>query len=674
MEDSAAGTWVDSMVNDLVEAMPNMPVQDVLGILSEMLSPWNLQIEPALDSRLRSFKPSELLESHPENQLHNANSSPSRYLKRSRGRSTHMAAKLEESDDTTESQRCQYLQFDMGMSGVRSRSEEELATTEETEFCYSHDAKKRRELASTDTRTSSRGETTTDFRKVDGRTSSRRSNGDPITSMNLMEKDAAALEAICGRKDAGGLTLSLDFEGPNSNHARNMCDQVQHLADQSNNRNHHEFNSCAAPSSIQQHETMLPPSGIYRKSMEEEAKMMSMNLQQQMDVSSSDEEGLQLLSLLLQCAEAVSADNLEEANAIIPQLNELSSPYGNPVQRVVAYFTEGMAARILNSCLGICSPLPAIQLFYNHSISSAFQVFNGICPFVKFSHFTANQAILEAFEGHEQVHIIDCDIMQGLQWPALFHILASRPEGPPHVRITGIGTSMEALEATGTRLSDFARTLRLPFEFQAVAERVGNLDPKSLKVREGDALAVHWLQHALYDVTGSDRRTLQLLQELDPRVVTIVEQDLSYGGSFLSRFLESLHYYSALFDSMGASFNETSHERHVVEQQLLASEIKNILAVGGPARTGEVKFENWRDAMGQAGFRQVSLAGNAATQAALLLNMFPCQGYSLVQHCGTLKLGWKELSLYTASAWSSPLRSSSSTPWKLHSPQTLISR
>eukprot|EP01018_Ginkgo_biloba_P007412 Gb_12802 [translate_table: standard] len=368
----------------------------------------------------------------------------------------------------------------------------------------------------------------------------------------------------------------------------------------------------------------------------------------------SDAQGLHLLALLLQCAESVSTDNIEEANAILPQLNELATPYGNSLQRVAAYFAQGMAARLLNSYLGVCSPLPDRPLVSNQNILSAFQTFNGICPFVKFSHFTSNQAILEAFDGESRVHIIDFDIMQGLQWPALFHILAARPGGCPYVRITGMGTSMDALEATGKRLSSFARTLRLPFEFHPVADKVGKLDPAVLRIRKGDALAVHWLHHSLYDVTGSDTRTLQLLQRLKPKVITMVEQDMSRVGSFLNRFVEGLHYYSAMFDSLGACFSEDNVDRHTVEQQLLYQEIKNILAVGGPARTGEIKFENWRTQLQNGGFRQLSMSGNAFAQAHLLLNMFPCQGYSLVEaEGGILKLGWKELPLYIASAWTS---------------------
>ncbi|CAI0438091.1 unnamed protein product [Linum tenue] len=396
-----------------------------------------------------------------------------------------------------------------------------------------------------------------------------------------------------------------------------------------------------------------------------------------------DEEGLHLLTLLLQCAEAISADNLEEASRMLLEISELSTPYGTSAQRVAAYFSEAMSARLVSCCLGMyAAALPPGSAPPSHSarMGTAFQVFNGISPFVKFSHFTANQAIQEAFDGEDRVHIIDLDIMQGLQWPGLFHILASRPGGPPkYVRLTGLGTSLDSLQATGSRLSDFARKLGLCFEFFPVADKVGNVSPEKLNVSRREAVAVHWLQHSLYDVTGSDPNTLLLLQRLAPKVVTVVEQDLSHAGSFLGRFVEAIHYYSALFDSLGASYGEESEERHMVEQQLLSKEIRNVLAVGGPSRreaaaavdddhaAAVVKFHSsWREKLQESGFTGVSLAGNAATQATLLLGMFPSDGYTLVEDGGALKLGWKDLCLLTASAWKPrpqmPPSSASSSP------------
>ncbi|KAK3011544.1 hypothetical protein RJ639_011400 [Escallonia herrerae] len=368
----------------------------------------------------------------------------------------------------------------------------------------------------------------------------------------------------------------------------------------------------------------------------------------------AESTGLRLLGLLLQCAECVAVDNLDDASDLLPEISELSSPFGSSPERVAAYFAEALQARIISSCLGTYSPLNIKNLTLTHSqrICNALQSYNSISPLVKFSHFTANQAIFQALDGEEHVHVIDLDIMQGLQWPGLFHILASRTRKIRSMRITGVGSSIELLEATGRRLADFAISLGLPFEFHSLEGKIGNIaDLSQLGVRMGETTVVHWMHHCLYDVTGSDLGTLRLLSLLRPKLITVVEQDLSHAGSFLGRFVEALHYYSALFDALGDGLRVDSIERHTVEQQLFGGEIRNIVAVGGPKRTGEVKVERWGDELKQGGFRLVSLAGNPAAQAGLLLGMFPWKGYTLVEENGCLKLGWKDLPLLTASAW-----------------------
>ncbi|CAL5062122.1 unnamed protein product [Urochloa decumbens] len=379
--------------------------------------------------------------------------------------------------------------------------------------------------------------------------------------------------------------------------------------------------------------------------------------------------GLRLLSLLLRCAEAVAMDQLPEARELLPEIAELASPFGSSPERVAAYFGDALCARVLSSYLGAYSPLAQLRpvaAAQSRRVAGAFQAYNALSPLVKFSHFTANQAILQALDGADRLHVVDLDIMQGLQWPGLFHILASRPRRPRSLRITGLGASLDVLEATGRRLADFAASLGLPFEFCPIEGKIGHvadaatlLGPRHFQKEDGEeATVVHWMHHCLYDVTGSDVGTVRLLRALRPKLITIVEQDLGHSGDFLGRFVEALHYYSALFDALGdgagaggAEGEAAGAERHAVERQLLGAEIRNIVAVGGPKRTGEVRVERWGDELRRAGFRPVSLAGSPATQARLLLGMYPWKGYTLVEEEACLKLGWKDLSLLTASAW-----------------------
>ncbi|KAL2486320.1 putative transcription factor GRAS family [Abeliophyllum distichum] len=44
--------------------------------------------------------------------------------------------------------------------------------------------------------------------------------------------------------------------------------------------------------------------------------------------------------------------------------------------------------------------------------------------------------------------------------------------------------------------------LGLPFEFSPTANKIENLNLQRLNISETEAVAIHWLQHSLYDVTS----------------------------------------------------------------------------------------------------------------------------------------------------------------------------
>ena len=64
----------------------------------------------------------------------------------------------------------------------------------------------------------------------------------------------------------------------------------------------------------------------------------------------SESSGLRLLGLLLQCAECVSMEILNNATDLLPEIAELSSPYGSSPQRVGAFFAHTLQARVITSC------------------------------------------------------------------------------------------------------------------------------------------------------------------------------------------------------------------------------------------------------------------------------------------------------------------------------------
>ncbi|KAM7509767.1 hypothetical protein LguiB_008642 [Lonicera macranthoides] len=368
------------------------------------------------------------------------------------------------------------------------------------------------------------------------------------------------------------------------------------------------------------------------------------------------DSGLQLVHLLLAGAEAIAKEDYMLARRYLHHLNRVVTPLGDSMQRVASCFTEALSARLTATLTTTkptttkpFTPFPPDSL----EILKIYQILYQACPYIKFAHFTANQAIFEAFDTEERVHVIDLDILQGYQWPAFMQALAARPGGPPFLRITGVGSSPEAVRETGRCLTELAHSLHVPFQFHPVGEELEDLKSHMFSRRVGEALAVNSVNRLQRVPSNCLSNLLAMIRDQAPNIVTIVEQEASHNGPyFLGRFLEALHYYSAIFDSLDATFPPESAQRAKVEQYIFGPEIRNIVACEGAERVmRHERLEKWRKIMESKGFQGVPLSGNAVTQSKILLGLYSCDGYRLTEDSGCLLLGWEDRAIIAASAW-----------------------
>ncbi|KAJ1420630.1 hypothetical protein SESBI_14204 [Sesbania bispinosa] len=204
----------------------------------------------------------------------------------------------------------------------------------------------------------------------------------------------------------------------------------------------------------------------------------------------SEERGLYLIQLLLTCANHVAAGSLENANTILEQISLLASPEGDTMQRIAAYFTEALADRILKTWPGIHRALNSTRMVMVSDEILVQRLFFELFPFLKVALLLTNQAIIEAMEGEKMIHIIDLNAAEPAQWIALLQVLSSRPEGPPHLRITGVHQKKEILDQIAHRLTEEAEKLDIPFQFNPVVSKLENLDFDKLRVKTGEALAI----------------------------------------------------------------------------------------------------------------------------------------------------------------------------------------
>ncbi|KAG0483037.1 hypothetical protein HPP92_011121 [Vanilla planifolia] len=166
---------------------------------------------------------------------------------------------------------------------------------------------------------------------------------------------------------------------------------------------------------------------------------------------------LQLVRLLLECATATDGNDNRSAVDSLLQLYFSAAIGGEPIQRVAAYFADGLAARLLASQ---SSPL----------FSSITAV---IPPEEEFSAFTSFYCAHPLYHHHRCLrgggalnggclHVVDFDVSYGFQWPSLIQSLSDKvtTNNPISLCITGFGRSAAELSETEKRLSSFAGECR----------------------------------------------------------------------------------------------------------------------------------------------------------------------------------------------------------------------
>ncbi|KAJ0257533.1 Scarecrow-like protein 1 [Hirschfeldia incana] len=368
--------------------------------------------------------------------------------------------------------------------------------------------------------------------------------------------------------------------------------------------------------------------------------------------------------ILISCARALSEGKSEEALTMVNELRQIVSIQGDPSQRIAAYMVEGLAARMAASGKFLYRALKCKEPPTDERLA-AMQVLFEVCPCFKFGFLAANDAIIESIRGEEEVHIIDFDINQGNQYMTLIKTVAALPGKRPRLRLTGVDDpesvqrTVGGLRIIGLRLEQLAKDHGVSFEFNAVASKTSIVSPSTLNCRPGETLIVNFAfqLHHMPDesVTTVNQRDelLHMVKSLNPKLVTVVEQDVNTNTSpFFTRFMEAYEYYSAVFDSLDMTLPRESQERMNVERQCLARDIVNIVACEGEERIERYEVAGkWRARMMMAGFSPRPMSSRVTSNIQNLIKKDYCSKYGVKEEMGELHFCWEDKSLIVASAW-----------------------
>lgn len=331
---------------------------------------------------------------------------------------------------------------------------------------------------------------------------------------------------------------------------------------------------------------------------------------------------LKLVHLSRAYGEAMDGGNNGSlAKVIVESINEKSRPQGNTVERVAYHMFKSKDDHG-----------EYLRQESSNNFVTAFNVLYQSLICGRFAHNAANTAIIESIPDDATVlHIVDFDIGEGIQWPALIEAL-SQKQRP--VRLTSIKfgddctSSCWEFEETKRRLQDHARQygLGLEVEEKCIEDFAADMMRRRGRNGGGREWLVFNLMVALPHMARRRRRSrvvefLKVAEELLSSFDGIVAfgdgevgDELGDCTSFASYFEKLLMHYQALFESLEHNFPDYLVEARTAMECTFLSPLMSPVAW----------FEEWKEIGRGHKFESVlegrKVSGESLCEAKVMVN------------------------------------------------------
>ncbi|PON82961.1 GRAS transcription factor [Trema orientale] len=421
------------------------------------------------------------------------------------------------------------------------------------------------------------------------------------------------------------------------------------------------LNTGAVGANYQAQKVQFPNSGHEQLQLlhQQRPTTMAVPKQKAMSPAMGDELGnhqLQqaLTGQLSEAAELIETGNPVLAQGILARLNHHVSPLGKPFQRAVFYFKEALQVLVHMSTTNSLALSPFNLIFK----IGAYKTFSEISPVLQFANFTCTQAILEAVEGLNRIHVIDFDIGCGGQWASFMQELALRNggsiSGGATLKITAFASPSTddeiELSFTQENLKHFASEINLAFELEIISLEMLNSDswPLPLRVSEGVGIAVNFPIGSFSSYPLPLPLVLRFVKQLSPKVVVSLERGCDRTDvPFSLQIVHALKSYSGLLESLDV-VNVNLDALQKIERCLLQPEIEKMVL--GCRRSPERTLP-WRSSFLNSGFSPLMFSNFTESQAECLVQRSQARGFHVEKKQSSLVLCWQQKELISASAW-----------------------
>lgn len=362
-----------------------------------------------------------------------------------------------------------------------------------------------------------------------------------------------------------------------------------------------------------------------------------------------------IIDQLYTAAELVSAGNPPPlaAQVILARLNHQLSPMGKPFQRAAFFCKEALLQLFLHTD-NHHPPTNSSSPFNLILKIGAYKSFSEISPIIQFSNFTCNQALLEALDGYDRIHVIDFDIGYGGQWASLMHELSMRNTGALSLKITAFASpsTHDQLELglTAENLNHFACEIKMAFDFDVM-----NLDSLNsgswsfpINASENEAIAVNLPVGSFSSYQMSLPVILRFVKQLSPKIVVSMDRSCDrIDLPFPNHVVHTLQTYTSLLESLDA-VNVNTDALQKIERFLIQPDMVKIIT--GQFCSPE-KTPKWRSLFLSSGFTPLTFSNFTESQAECVVKRTPVRGFHIERRQSSLVLSWKRKELISASAW-----------------------
>ncbi|CAL0321890.1 unnamed protein product [Lupinus luteus] len=368
-----------------------------------------------------------------------------------------------------------------------------------------------------------------------------------------------------------------------------------------------------------------------------------------------------LWTLLTQCAQAVASYDQRNANELLNQIRQHSSPFGDGLQRLSHYFAIGLETRL---AAGTPSYTP-FHMVTAVDMLKAYKLQVQVFPLQRLSNLLTTKTVVNLVKNEGRLHIIDFGISYGFQWPCLVKHLSQRRGGPPKVRMTGIDLPQpgfrpaERLHETGQRLENYFKRHNVPFEYNCLAQKWETIRLEDLKIDKTEVTVVNCFYRLknLPDETVSSNSArdalLKLFRKINPNIFIHGVVNGTYSAPFfLTRFRETLFHFSSLFDMFEANVDREDTERVILEKGLFGRDAINVIACEGAERVERPEtYKQWQVRNLRAGFKQLRFDPELVNGAKEMVKSEYHKDFVVDENGKWVLLGWKGRILNAVSAW-----------------------